>query len=67
LGPQIANPHIATIYGQQIANPQIVTFAEGPQVFLKKFRSANLLICEVLILFANRPCTFGAAIPLATK
>jgi hypothetical protein len=44
LGSQIANPQTAKIYGPQIANLQIYTFEEGPQIYFKKFKSANLKI-----------------------
>jgi hypothetical protein len=42
------------ILGPQSSNPQSVTFMEGPQSN-KLFKSANLRICDLRTLFADRP------------
>jgi hypothetical protein len=53
LGPQIANPQIAKIYGLQIVNPQITPFSEGVQT--NKNLSLQMRICDLRNLFADRP------------
>jgi hypothetical protein len=42
------------IYGLQITNPQIATFAKVRKS-KKKFKSANLQICNLWKLFVDRP------------
>jgi hypothetical protein len=37
---------------------QIDTFAESPQIYCKKFKSANLRSCDLRKLFAARPPLF---------
>ncbi len=45
---------LQNIVGPQIANLQIATLAEGPK-FNKLYKYANLLICNLPNLFADRP------------
>jgi hypothetical protein len=47
------------IYGPQILKPQIDTFVEGPKIYKKRFKSANLRICGFAELICGPP-TFAS-------